>query len=282
MKHPDSPYEWLARLGYAARGLVYLVLGGLALLSGGLGGAENSTGALSSLLTQPFGRILLAVMSAGFFGFAGWRLAQGLLDADRLGPGLKNNLIRTGKALSAAAYLSLGGAAAGLALGLMGGDSGNGSEEGWTARLMSLPFGPWLVIAVGLGVIGFGLAQIWKGMSGNYREPLDILPRLEWLLIPICSYGIAARGLVFCIVGGFLVFAGISVDASEAGSVGDALDWVRGLPFGGVLFACAALGLLAFAASCGVFALYRRVNAPDADEVSAKARSVARSALGRG
>lgn len=282
MKSPNSPYEWLARLGYAARGLIYLVLGGLAVLSGGLAGAENSSGALASLLTQPFGRILLAVMAVGFFGFAGWRLAQGLLDADRLGPGLKNNLIRTGKALSALAYVSLGGLAAGLALGLVGGDSGEGSEEGWTARLMSLPFGPWLVGAVGVGVVGFGIAQIWKGVSGNYREPLDILPRLEKLLIPICSYGIAARGVVICILGGFLVYAGITVRPEQAGSMGDALIWVRGLPFGGVLFIVAAIGLVAFAASCVVFALYRRVNTPDADQVEAKARSVARAAMGRG
>lgn len=282
MKSPDSPYEWLARLGYAARGLIYLVLGGLAMLSGGLGGGENSKGALTTLLIQPFGRVLLAVMAAGFFGFAGWRLAQGLLDADRLGPGLRNGLIRTGKALSAAAYVSLGGLAAGMALGLLGGDSGAGSEEGWTARLMHLPFGPWLVGAVGLGVIGFGIAQIWKAISGNYRAPLDILPRLETLLIPICSYGIAARGLVICILGGFLVYAGVTIHPEQAGSMGDALLWMRGLPFGGVLFIAAAIGLVAFAASCVVFALYRRVNTPNASQVGAKARSVARAAMGRG
>jgi hypothetical protein len=277
MQHPDTAFEWVARLGYASRGLIYLILGGLALFSGGFGGAENSTGALSTLLTQPFGRILLAIMALGFFGFAAWRVAQGLFNADNLAPGLKSGFVRAGKALSAAANVSLGGAAAGMALGLIGGSS-EGSEEGWAARLMSLPFGPYLVGAVGLVIVGAGIGQIWKAFSGKYREPLDILPRLEKLLILICTYGIAARGVVFCILGGFLVYAGIVVEPNEAGSMGDALDWVRGLPFGGVLFILAAIGLIAFAASCVIFALYRRVDAPGAGEMGDHARSMARKA----
>jgi hypothetical protein len=273
MKHPRNAFETLARLGYAARGGVYLLMAGIALFSGGWGGGdESSSGALSTLLTQPFGRILLGIMALGLFGFAAWRLAQGALNADHLPHDLKNAGIRAGKLLGAAAYLSLGGLAAGMALGTSGG-SGGGSEDSWTARLMGLPFGPFLVGAVGVCIVLFALGQIWKGFGGKYRRQLDIPARFQPLLVPLCTYGIAARGVLFGIIGGFLVYAALTVRPEEAGNIGEALDWVRSLPFGGVLYIAAALGLLAFAGACVVFALYRRVDAPEARDVGRAARS---------
>ena len=276
MKQPSNLFEWLARLGYAARGMVYLILGALAVFSGRVADAENSTGALSSLLTQPFGQILVGIMAVGFFGFAAWRVAQGAFNADRLEPTLKNAGRRVAKVTSAVVYLGLGGLSTGLAFGAIAGSSGKGSEESWTAMLMGLPFGAMLAGAAGLGIIGFGLSEIWKAVSGSYREPLDILPRLERVLIPLCSYGIAARGVVFAILGGFVVYAAITIQPEEAGSIGDALRWLRGLPFGGALFFITALGLIAFAGSCAVFALYRRVDAPDVDELGSETRAAVR------
>ena len=276
MKHPRNSFEGLARFGYAARGVVYLVLAGVALFSG-WGDAENSRGALSSLLGQPFGRILLGAMAIGLVSFSAWRMAQGALNADHREHDLKNGLTRIGKLISGFAYLSLGLLAGGMALGLTGSQDGSGSEENWTAMLMGLPFGPYLVGAVGLVIAGGALGQIWKALSGAYRKRLDIPHDQEKFLVPLCTYGIAARGVVFAIIGGFLVYAAVAVRPEEAGSIGEALDWVRSLPFGGVLFTVVALGLLSFALSCFVYALYRRVDAPDAGRVGDAARSAARS-----
>jgi hypothetical protein len=278
VKHPDNAYEGLARLGYASRGLVYLLLGGLALFSGAAGGGTDSTqGALSTLLSQPFGRIILGIASIGFFGFAAWRVAQGAFNADRREANLKNGLARTGKMISAAAYLSLGVLSAAMALGLDGGGSGQGSEEGLTATVLGLPFGQFLVGAAGLAVFVGGLGNIWKGISGAYRKRLDLPARARKPLLALCTFGIAARGALFAIVGGFLLYAAISVRPDQAGSVGEALDWVRSLPFGGILYLVAALGLVAFAASCVVYALYRHVNAPSAGRVG----DAARGAIGK-
>lgn len=281
MQHSRNAFEALARFGYAARGFVYLLLAGLALFSGGWGGAEDSKGALTTLLSQPFGRILLGAMALGFFGFCAWRVAQGALNADGREHDLKNAVARAGKLLSAAIYLSLGVFAGSMALGLDGGSSGGGSEEGMTAMLMGLPFGPFLVGAIGLGIIAGGLGNIWKALSGAYRRRLDIPAGSRKLLLPLCTYGIAARGVIFMIIGGFLVYAAFTVSPEQAGSFGEALDWVHGLPFGGVLYVLMALGLLAFAGSCVVFALYRRVNAPDAGEVKQAARSAVRAAASK-
>jgi len=273
MKSARNAFKGWARVGYAARGVVYLLLAGLALFTGGWGGGENAQGALSTLLAQPFGRILLGLMAFGFFGFAAWRVAQGALNADQREHDLKNGVARAGKLISAAAYLSLGVLAGSMALGLGGG--GQNSEESWTAMILGLPFGRFLLGAIAVGVAGAGIGNIWKAISGAYRKRLDIPGRQEKLLVPICTYGIAARGVLFAIMGGFLGYAALTVRPEEAGSFGEALDWIRSLPFGGPLYIAAALGLLAFAASCGVYALYRRVKSPE--QVGTAARSAAQA-----
>ena len=262
MKRPRNTFEGLARFGYGARGVVYLILAGVALFSG-WGGAENSRGALSSLLDQPFGRILLGAMAIGLLSFSAWRMAQGPLNADHREHDLKNGLTRIGKLISGIAYLSLGLLAAGMTLGLASSSDGGSSEEDWTATLMELPFGRYLVGAVGLIIFGGAVGQIWKALSGAYRKRLDVPLQKQSLLVPLCTYGIAARGLVFAIIGSFLVYAAIAVRPEEAGSIGEALEWIHNLPFGNVLYTAVALGLLAFALSCFVYALYRRVDAPD-------------------
>ena len=278
LTHPRNNFEGLARFGYAARGVVYLLLAGLALFSGAWGGAENSQGALSTLLVQPFGRILLGAMAVGLVGFSAWRMAQGALNADHREHTVKNTLTRIGKVVSGVAYLSLGLFAAGMALGVTGGNRGSDSEEGWTAMLMSLPFGPFIVGAIGVVIVGGAFGQIWKAISGAYRKRLDLPHDREKLLVPLCSFGIAARGVVFAIIGGFLLYAAVTFRPEKAGSIGEALDWVRSLPFGGILYVVAALGLFAFACGCVVFALYRRVDAPDTESVSQAARSLRQKA----
>jgi hypothetical protein len=276
MQHSRNSFEVLARFGYAARGVVYLLLGGLALFSGGWG-ADSSEGAIATLLSQPFGRILLAAMSAGLFGFAAWRVAQGAFNADRRDENLKNTIARVGKMVSAGAYVSLGVFAGGLAMGLTGGNSGQTSQQSWTATVLAWPFGPFLVGTVGMGVVLGGVGNIWKAFSGAFQKRLSIPGHLEKGLAALCTYGIAARGLVFVILGGFIFYAAISIRPEEAGSVGDALDWVRSLPFGGVLYVVVAAGLLAFAACCAVYALYRRVKSPDTGELGNAARQAAKA-----
>jgi hypothetical protein len=268
MARASNGFEVLARFGYAARGAVYLLIACLALFSSFGGGAQaSSEGALTSLLGQPFGRILLAAMAVGLLGFALWRLAQSLLNADRMKHDLAHAVDRAGKFVSAIAYLLLAFLAAGLALGTGGTGGGGSSQEGLAASLMGAPFGRLLVGAAGLAVILAGGAQIWKGFSGKFKERLRLPPSREKWLAPICTYGLAARGLVFAVLGGFLVYAALTVNPENARSIPEALDWVRGLPFGGILYGVVAVGLIAFAAYCVVLAFYRHVDAPSAGRI---------------
>jgi Domain of Unknown Function (DUF1206) len=143
--------EKLARLGYAARGAVYLIIGGLALLAaaGSGGRTTDSKGAFQALLEAPFGGVLLAVIVIGFLCFAAWRLAQAFFDADRLGRQRKALMRRAAYGASAAVYVGLAFMAGSILLGHHH-EGGDQSARDWTAALLSVPFGRWLVAAVGI------------------------------------------------------------------------------------------------------------------------------------
>ena len=257
-------FETLARLGYGARGVVYILLGALAVTSAFWGGrqAEGSTEALSSLLALPFGRILLGLVALGLVGHILWRLAQGLLNADHVDDDFKGFVGRVGSLVSAGANVFLAMSAARMMLG--GASSGNGGgEEKASAWLLQQPFGLWLLGLVGLGVIAAGLVQIWRGISQDYRKRVHLPPsRKAWLNL-VCRFGLIARGVLLAIIGGFVTYAAFTVSPGQAGGISDALDYIHALPFGPWLYGLAALGLVAFGAYSIVQGLYREVNMPD-------------------
>lgn len=264
-----NKFETLARGGYAARGLVYVLLGGLAFMSAlnGGGNTEDSSGALSHVLQVPFGRILLALIAIGLIGHIAWRLAQGLLDADTVGSDGKGLVGRVGSLISAGANVFLALTAARMALGQGGGGgSGGGGESEASAWLLQQPFGPFLLGLVAIGVIGAGLAQIFKGVSRKYRDRLD-LPKSPKMLDFACFFGLVARGGLLAIVGGFVAYAALTVSPEQAGGISDALDYVHAMPFGRWLYGIAALGLVAFGCYSIIQAVYRHMNAPSLADV---------------
>jgi hypothetical protein len=260
-------FEILARLGYAARGAVYFLVGMLALFSGFAGGGDASPrGALASLLGQPFGQVLLALMAVGLFGFVLWRLAQAVANADHREGDAKGYLVRAGQLVSGIAYGALAITAAQLAMGA-GGAHGDNRKAGLVALLMTLPFGNILAGGVGLVIICVGIGQIYRGVSGTFEKRLSLPSKRQKVLRPVGTYGLAAHGVVFAIIGGFLLYAAFTLDPRKVGSVPEALDWVRGLPFGGVLYVLVALGLLAYAGYGVIQAVYGKVHAPSAREI---------------
>lgn len=265
-----NKFETLARAGYAARGVVYLLLGGLALASIVWGGArpEGSTDALSSLLQLPFGELVLGLVAVGLVGHILWRLAQGLLNADGVEDSLQGWIGRAGSVISALTNLALAFAAGTMALG-HGQGGGGGGEASASSWLMGQPFGVWLLGLVGLGVIAAGGVQIWRALSHHYRDRIRLPAGQKRWLDPLCQFGISARGALFVIIGGFLVYAALTVSPEQAGGVADALDYVYGLPFGPWLYGLAALGLLAFGAYGIVEGMYRQIDAPSGADLRA-------------
>jgi hypothetical protein len=264
----SNGFEFLARLGYAARGAVYFVLGLIALFGaiGGIGAEPSTDGAFSALLGQPFGRILLGLVGVGLVFHVLWRIAQSVFDADRRGTDAKAWVVRASLLISAVVNAGLAFAALSRALALGGGEGGGSSA---VETVLSLPFGALLLMAAGLAVLGAGLAQAWRGVSGGFHERIVLIGARRDLLGAICAVGLVARGLLLAIIGGLVIYAGFTVSPEQASDTAVALDWIRRLPFGGVFYTIAAAGLIAFALYNGIAARYRRIDSPNMAPVRA-------------
>lgn len=242
--------EMLTRIGFAARGIMYVLIGYLALRSGR---SEDGSEALASL-SGGSGRLLLAVMALGFLAYGIWRLSEALIDTEGHGSDAKGAAVRAGGAASGIIHVILAFIVANLAMGGQGG--GDGTRES-AATALNLPGGPVLVGLAGLALVATGLWQMLKAVRGDFLRQLDGRAAHRSWVMWLGRAGYAARGLVFLIMGWFLVQAGFASDASEAGGMGDALG---SLP-GGIQLAV-ALGLLLFGLFSLVEARYRRINDP--------------------
>ena len=164
IQNPDW-LKLLARIGFGAKGVVYLILGVLA-VQGTAGGGTK--GALSEIVRQPFGKIMLSVVMVGLAAYGLWRVLQSTLDPENEGREPKALGKRIGWFCSGLAYFALAFSAARIVLG-GGGGGGDGAESG-TQTLLSLPFGQWLVGIVGVGVLLAGAHQLKQAITADFRE----------------------------------------------------------------------------------------------------------------
>ncbi|KMO31691.1 DUF1206 domain-containing protein [Methylobacterium aquaticum] len=271
--------ELLARLGYGARGVTYCLVGGLAVLAAiGVGGQTGgSRSALLILLERPFGWILLGIVAFGLAAFALWRVVEALTDADGYGRSAKGLATRAGHLVSGFTY---GGLGASMMLAALGrGTARRAEDQGaqdWTAWLLQQPFGQWLVGAVGLIVIGAGLAFAWKAWKGDVCKRLSVPHDARDWVRHLGRFGYAARALTFGLIGGFLIAAALASRSSEVKGLGGALQALRGEPYGWVLLGLTAAGLAAFGVFGLVQARYRRIDPPDLDAARRAVEDIAR------
>lgn len=252
-----------ARMGYAARGIVYVLVGGLAALAAfGQGGqTQGSRGALERVLTAPFGKVLLGIIAVGLIGYAMWRTIQAVKDADHHGIGAKGLAIRAGLMVSAVTHLMLAFFATSLIFQFGGssGDSGGGSQ-GMAVWLMQQPFGRWLVGAVGLVIIGAGIAHAIKGYKAKFHKHFAMPKRTQQWAYPVCRFGLVIRGIVFVIVGSFFIIAAYQFNPDQAGGTAQVFSMLRSQAYGQWLLAIVAVGLFAFGLYSLLAAIYRRIN----------------------
>lgn len=258
--------ETLARAGYATRGALYVIIGGLAaLLAFGYGGqATDTKGALLSLYRQPFGALLLGLSAVGLASYAAFLLCRAALDPEREAHGRKAPFQRAWWGIMALVHLALSVWAASMVLGTGSGThDGDEQARGLTAALLAWrPLGPWLVAGVGLGfVVGAGY-NLYCAYIAKLDEALDLSrlrPTARRWVVGASRFGIAARACVALVTGGFFVLAAVRSNPNEAKGFADSLGALRAMPFGPYLFAGVALGLVAFGAYELIQARYRRI-----------------------
>ena len=257
--------ERLARYGYAAKGVVYVLVGSLAALGafkGGGGGATDSRGALTQVVYQPYGRVMLGVVAVGLAGYALWRVVQALRDTEEKGRSWKGLAVRAGYACIGVVYAGLSYSAVQLILGHGAGKGSDETTKGWTAFALMFPLGQLLVGLAGLGVIGFGLWQCYKAFTARFCRKWkrhEMQEHAHGLAMRAGQVGLVARAVVFFIIGLFLIQAAWYARAEEARGLSGALRALEQRPYGPYVLGAVALGLVAYGLYMFVEARYRRM-----------------------
>lgn len=249
-------FAWVARIGYASRGVIYLVIGGLAFLTAaGAGGqTTDSKGALAAIASQPFGRVMVAMLIFGLVGYALWRLVQAIKDVDHHGTSLKGLAVRIGLLGSAIAH----GALALWASRFLMNDASTYERIGTV--FLGTDLGQLIYIVGGIALAIVGFAHIYKGWTARYERYMYIPSRHSGWADPMCRFGLIARGVVWCIVAWFFIKAAAGASNDDVASLSDALTALRDSGYGSWLLGVVSAGLFAFGIYSCLEAVYRRVD----------------------
>lgn len=251
----------LARVGLAARGLVYVLVALLAakIALGRQDKSADQKGAFQTLAQNGLGKAVLWVVVLGFVGYALWQLTEaafGHRDADGGTKRTGKRLVSAGKAVS---YTGLAVAAAKTAMGRA---SGSRSGQTATAKVLAHSGGRTLVVLAGLVVIGVGGYLAYRGAAKKFERSLSLSSlsaSARTAVVRLGQSGHVARGVVFGIIGALVIAAAVTFDPAKARGFDAALTTLAGQPYGRLLLLLVALGLLCFGAFSFAEARYRRM-----------------------
>ncbi len=238
----------LARLGYAVRGVMYIVIGAVA-LQAALGKTTSPTdqiGAIAAIGHLPSGRILLWVMLIGLAAYALWGVIRAILDPFHKGSDTKGLLARGGYLVSAVTYAFFALTTYGLIHGTTSGGGSNQTIQ-FVSRLMQNPTGRYLVAIIGAAVLLGGLYQIYAGITENFEQrfkPYALSGDELKTAREMGKIGTAVRGLVIGIMGVFLILAATSANPARARGFSGALTFLGQQPYGVYILAIVAAGLI--------------------------------------
>lgn len=249
------------RIGYAAKGVIYLLIGTLALrLALGDGGRlTDSSGALTTIVRQPFGMALIAIIAVGILAYAAWEITEAITDAKRKGSNTRGLMDRGLSIIKGVVYGAVGIEAMRMVLG-----AGRGSRnaDDYARTAMQFPLGGIFLALVGIGIAVYGLKQISMAWKSKFDEDLNQQQlRREggsWV-INIGRAGIGARGVILVLVGIALTRAGFDERPSEASGMTEAMWTLFTQPYGKWLLATVAAGLICFGIFQVLHARYARL-----------------------
>lgn len=260
----NTQVDWVkkyARFGYASKGAVYCLTGVLAFLAAIGNGSTRDTGrktVINTIMEQPMGAVLLTLVAIGLVGYVVWRFIEAIKDPHNHGKDVKGILVRIGYFFSALVYLSISWYAFEVIWNGFGGkDDGGESQRTMVDKVLGLPFGQWIIGAIGVGILIRGIQQIIKGLSGKYLKNLRsylIDNNYRNLLIKIGAVGCVARGLIWVIIGFLFVKSAVNTNSQEVGGTENALGYiVKG--FGTEVLGAMAIGLLCY----GIFKILQAI-----------------------
>ena len=250
---------WLARAGLVARGVVYGVIGILALkLALGDGGkATNQTGALRTIGGQSFGELLLVVLAIGLAGYSLWRLTRAAV-----GHGAEQQDDASDRIAALASGIAYGILCVTAIKIIADAGAGSGTPKGTTAGVLGWSGGPLLVGIAGAIMIGVAAYQAYKGLARKFLEDAktgEMSEAVEKAYTALGIFGHVARAVIFALIGYGLIKAAVDYNAKEAIGLDGALRELADASYGPALLGLVAVGLAGFAAYSIVDARYRKV-----------------------
>lgn len=257
-----SPRPWVARLvalGYLAKGLIYSLIGVLAIrLAFGMRGGRltDPSGVLRTVLSQRFGRVMLLVIGVGIVAYAAYYIFEAAADLRRRGGGRRGWISRGMTMIKAAVYGAVGIQA--LLVVLFDRRPRDGTEQSADA-VMQFPLGEWLLMAIGVGVAIYGITQVrmvWRGDVDDDIDASRVRREAPWIL-PLGRFGIAARSVIIILMGLTFARSGWRGRASDADGYREALETVAS--FHPALLGAIGAGLLAFGLYQLCYARYARI-----------------------
>lgn len=254
--------EKLARFGLVAQGISFGLVAVLAIeLALGKGGkATDREGALQTIAGNGIGRVIVFVLACGFGAYALWRLVQAFLGHDLEEQGGRK---KWGKRLPSLGKAAIYGALCWAAFSIVFGKHGGGhKEQEATKGILGWPGGRWIVYGIALGIAGAALWNLYRAVSGKYKDSLKTgqmtARELKWTT-RIAFVGLMSRAVVFGLISWFFFKAAADYNAKKARGLDGALRKLANAPYGTVLLSIVAAGLFAFGLFCLIQARYREV-----------------------
>ncbi|GAE93205.1 hypothetical protein JCM21714_2259 [Gracilibacillus boraciitolerans JCM 21714] len=249
----------MARFGYLSKGVVYILVGGvLSVLSavGGVGGKTTDTsGAIASVASKPFGNVVVWLVAIGLVGYGGaWKLVQAAKGPSQEDSKLKDVMMRITFLVSGIIYLSLAYKSFKNVL-----PSNSSGSSSWLSTILEMPLGEWIVALIGLIIVVVGIREIYNGYTQKFVKKFKLSEmnnREINLGKKVGRIGLFARGLTFVVLGIFVIMTGFTSHLQVKAGLDGALQKIAQQPFGQWMLGIVAIGLILY----GVFQLMKGKN----------------------
>ncbi len=256
--------EAAARIGYAAKGVVYFLVGLLAVQAAlNWGGKVTGTqGALIAVASQPFGKIVLFGIAIGLVCYVAWHLIAAVFDPENDNDGF-NVASRLAHGVRACVYGSLAEGAFDIIFSEGSSGTGSSSSSEQAATVLAQPFGRVLLGGVAICAAAYGFYCIYRSVTSKFKQKLKLCKMDEtqeqWLL-NIGRFGLIAKGIVAIIISYFAGQAARLAEPSKVKSTEEVLQTLQRQPFGAVLMGLVAFGLIAYGFHLIMQSRYRKIS----------------------